>query len=146
MKMAAAEGLFYTEQNASFSIFTIGNREGTEPILELRIPGLLSLMSGHDEVKGINNLRDEYNAEGFKRFDGSQTHWSTPFEGERYSVVVFCHNSCFLNLYPQCLRRARSSNGRLVPRTSMSSRSPDAWINFCMTIGATSGFMLDPGG
>ncbi|AQP45597.1 cytochrome ubiquinol oxidase subunit I [Tessaracoccus flavus] len=79
MKMAAAEGLFYTEQNASFSIFTIGNREGTEPILELRIPGLLSLMSGHDEVKGINNLRDEYNAEGFKRFDGSQTQLQEEF-------------------------------------------------------------------
>ena len=73
MKMAAAEALFNTEQNAGFSLFTIGNLEGTEAILEVKIPGLLSFMSGHDEVKGINNLNEEYANEGFKRFDGSQT-------------------------------------------------------------------------
>ena len=73
MKMAAAEALFVTEQNAGFSVFTIGNLEGTEAVFELKIPGLLSFMSGHDEVKGITNLREEFAAEGFKRFDGSRT-------------------------------------------------------------------------
>ena len=26
------------------------------------------------------------------QFDGRRTHWSLPFTGERYSVVVFCHD------------------------------------------------------
>ena len=73
MKMAAAEGLFETTTNAPFSILTIGNREGTEEIFSITVPGLLSMLSGHDEVKGINNLREEYRESGFHRFDGSQT-------------------------------------------------------------------------
>ena len=26
------------------------------------------------------------------KFDGTKIHWSTPFKGERFSVVVFCHD------------------------------------------------------
>ncbi|MBB1513532.1 cytochrome ubiquinol oxidase subunit I [Tessaracoccus sp. MC1627] len=73
MKMAAAEGLFYTEKNASFSIVTIGSLDGTEEVWSLRIPGLLSILSGHEEVKGINDLREEFETEGFRQFDGTQT-------------------------------------------------------------------------
>jgi len=73
MKMAAAEGLFHTTKNAPFSILTIGNREGTARVFAIEIPGLLSFMSGHEEVKGINNLREEFKTDGFRRFDGSQT-------------------------------------------------------------------------
>ena len=73
MKMAAAEGLFTTTDNAPFSILTIGNREGTEKVFAIEVPGLLSMLSGHTTVKGINDLREEFSENGFQRFDGSQT-------------------------------------------------------------------------
>ena len=63
MKMAAAEGLFETEQPASFSVFTIGTPDGTEEKFAIKIPGLLSFLgtgSFDGEVKGINDLREEY--------------------------------------------------------------------------------------
>ena len=73
MKMAAAEGLYTTETNAGFSILTIGSLDGTEEVWSLKIPGLLSFMSGHDTVRGINELRELYIDQGFRRFDDSQT-------------------------------------------------------------------------
>ena len=73
MKMAAAEALFETEKNASFSVFTIGTLDGTEEVWALKIPGLLSILSGHEEVKGINNLIEEFETEGFRQFDGTRT-------------------------------------------------------------------------
>ncbi|GAA4895240.1 cytochrome ubiquinol oxidase subunit I [Tessaracoccus lubricantis] len=73
MKMAAAEGLFNTTEDAPFSIITIGNLEGTEEVFAVKVPGLLSLLSGHDEVKGINDLRAEYQEKGFQRFDETKT-------------------------------------------------------------------------
>ncbi len=73
MKMAAAEALFYTEKNASFSVITIGSLDGTEEVWALKIPGLLSILSGHEEVKGINDLRAEFEEQGFRQFDGTQT-------------------------------------------------------------------------
>ena len=79
MKMAAAEGLFNTTENAPFSILTIGNREGTEQVFAIEIPGLLSFMSGHETVKGINDLREEFKEDGFHRFDGSQTQLQQEF-------------------------------------------------------------------
>lgn len=63
MKMAAAEGLFETEQPASFSVFTIGTPDGTEEKFAIKIPGLLSFLgtgSFDGEVRGINDLREEY--------------------------------------------------------------------------------------
>ena len=63
MKMAAAEGLFETEQPASFSVFTIGTPDGTEERFAIKIPGLLSFLgtgSFDGEVHGINDLREEY--------------------------------------------------------------------------------------
>jgi len=71
--MAAAEALFETEKNASFSVFTIGTLDGTEEVWALKIPGLLSILSGHEEVKGINNLIEEFETEGFRQFDGTRT-------------------------------------------------------------------------
>ncbi|KRF34243.1 cytochrome ubiquinol oxidase subunit I [Nocardioides sp. Soil805] len=63
MKMAAAEGLFQTEQPASFSVFTIGTPDGTEEKFAIKIPGLLSFLgtgSFDGEVRGIDELREEY--------------------------------------------------------------------------------------
>ena len=72
MKMAAAEALFDTTKNASFSVVTIGNLDGTKAVWEIRIPGLLSFMSGEEEVQGINDLRAQFHEQGFLQNDGTQ--------------------------------------------------------------------------
>ena len=63
MKMAAAEGLFQTEQPASFSVFTIGTPDGREEKFAVKIPRLLSFLgtgSFDGEVRGIDELREQY--------------------------------------------------------------------------------------
>ncbi|RRD47256.1 cytochrome ubiquinol oxidase subunit I [Tessaracoccus sp. OH4464_COT-324] len=72
MKMATAEGLFETERNASFSVLTIGDIDGRSGTHILRVPGLLSLLAGHEEVQGITNLEKQFHEEGFKRNDGTR--------------------------------------------------------------------------
>jgi cytochrome d ubiquinol oxidase subunit I len=63
MKLAALEGLFESENPASFSLFTIGDRAGQREIFSIRVPYLLSLLAHNQltgEVKGINDLQAEY--------------------------------------------------------------------------------------
>lgn len=63
MKMAAAEALYETEQPAPFSILTIGTLDGSKPVFQIEIPGLLSFLatgSFDGKVQGINNLQAEY--------------------------------------------------------------------------------------
>jgi len=82
MKMAAAEALYDTETNAGLSLLTIGNLDGTEAIFELKIPGLLSWMSGNETVQGINDLREQYEADGFSKNDGTQTQIQQEYASE----------------------------------------------------------------
>jgi cytochrome bd ubiquinol oxidase subunit I len=66
MKMAAAEALWETEDPASFSILTIGDLTLREEIFSLRMPAALSLLSYNQlsgEVKGLNQLQAEYEAQ-----------------------------------------------------------------------------------
>ncbi len=66
MKMAAAEGLFTSEDPASFSILTIGNSTGTSEVFSIRIPDLLSILAYNaptGQVKGINALNAQYQQE-----------------------------------------------------------------------------------
>jgi cytochrome d ubiquinol oxidase subunit I len=66
MKIATAEGLFETEQPASFSLLTIGDRSGTQEVFAIRIPYALSLLACNNltcAVQGINNLQDKYTAQ-----------------------------------------------------------------------------------
>jgi cytochrome d ubiquinol oxidase subunit I len=63
MKMAAAEGLFKSENPASFSLLTIGTLDGRSEVFSIRIPGVLSLLAYNQltgEVKGIDNLNAEF--------------------------------------------------------------------------------------
>ena len=63
MKMAAAEALYETEAPASFSLFTIGNLDGTQEVWSLRVPYVLSYLATGDlqgEVAGIDDLQAEY--------------------------------------------------------------------------------------
>lgn len=63
MKMAAAEGLYEDEAPASFSVLTVGTLDGSEPVLELKLPHLLSYLgtgTWNGEIRGINSLQAEY--------------------------------------------------------------------------------------
>lgn len=63
MKMAAAEALYETSDNAPFSFFTIGTLDGSRSVFQIGLPGLLSFMSTgnvNGTVEGINNLQAEY--------------------------------------------------------------------------------------
>ncbi len=63
MKVAASEALWDTENPASLSIFTIGDEQNRKDIFAIRIPRLLSILAYNSldgEIKGINQLQDEY--------------------------------------------------------------------------------------
>lgn len=63
MKMAAAEALYETSKNASFSIFTWGTPDGHSELFSIRIPNLLSFLSTHTwdgQVEGLNDLQAQY--------------------------------------------------------------------------------------
>jgi cytochrome bd ubiquinol oxidase subunit I len=63
MKMAAAEALYDTQENASFSVFTVGTLDGSEELWSVRVPNLLSFMATgtpDGEVEGINDLQALY--------------------------------------------------------------------------------------
>ncbi|GAA4698885.1 cytochrome ubiquinol oxidase subunit I [Nocardioides nanhaiensis] len=66
MKMAAAEGLYETAEScAPFSVLTLGTPDGREEKFALTVPCLLSFLgtgSFDGEVRGINDLREEYRA------------------------------------------------------------------------------------
>ena len=66
MKMAAAEGLFQSEDPASFSLFTIGDASGRNEVFAIRLPSLLSLLAYNQldgQVQGINDLQAQYTAQ-----------------------------------------------------------------------------------
>jgi cytochrome d ubiquinol oxidase subunit I len=63
MKMAAAEALYTTQSDASFSLFTIGSLNGDKELWSVRVPYLLSListMNPHGTVQGIDNVQKAY--------------------------------------------------------------------------------------
>ncbi|MEN9993336.1 MAG: hypothetical protein RLY83_906 [Actinomycetota bacterium] len=63
MKMAAAEALYNTSKNASFSLFTLGTPDGHTELFSIRIPNLLSFLSTHTldgQVEGLNDLQAQY--------------------------------------------------------------------------------------
>ncbi len=63
MKMAAAEALWNSEEPASFSLFTIGNLNGTSDVFSLRLPYMLSVLSYNNftgKVEGMNQLQAQY--------------------------------------------------------------------------------------
>ena len=63
MKMAAMEGLWETEQPASFSLFAIIDQENQTTRRELKLPYMLSVLAYNNvtsEVKGMIDLQQEY--------------------------------------------------------------------------------------
>ena len=66
MKMAAAEALWDTEAQASFSILTIGDLAQRNDVFSIRIPRLLCLLTFNQldcEIAGINDLQALYEQE-----------------------------------------------------------------------------------
>jgi cytochrome d ubiquinol oxidase subunit I len=65
MKLAAAEGLWHTEDPASMSLITIVDQEHDKDIISIRIPKLLSFLTydqDKGQVLGILDLQKEYEA------------------------------------------------------------------------------------
>ncbi len=63
MKLAAAEGLWNSEDPAGLSMFQIGDEQDRTSVINIRIPSLLSLLTFHTGdglVHGINELQAEY--------------------------------------------------------------------------------------
>jgi cytochrome d ubiquinol oxidase subunit I len=66
MKVAAAEALYETQENAPFSILTVGDVTGDSATTIIEIPGLLSFLATgnwdgpESTVQGINNLQAQY--------------------------------------------------------------------------------------
>ena len=63
MKMAAAEALYTTQQQAPFSVFTIGTLDGSKKVFQIGVPDLLSILSTgkpSGTVEGIDNLQAAY--------------------------------------------------------------------------------------
>ena len=62
MKMAAMEGLWETEEPASFSLFAIIDQENRTSMREVRLPYMLSVLAHNNltsEVRGMNDLQAE---------------------------------------------------------------------------------------
>jgi cytochrome d ubiquinol oxidase subunit I len=62
MKIAAMEGLWETEQPASFSLFAIHDQANRTSLREIKVPYMLSVLSHNNttsEVRGINALQAE---------------------------------------------------------------------------------------
>jgi cytochrome d ubiquinol oxidase subunit I len=63
MKLAAAEGLWHTEDPASFSLFTLVDQAKQKDIVSIRIPKVLSFLAYDDfkgPVQGILDIQQEY--------------------------------------------------------------------------------------
>ncbi len=63
MKLAAAEGLWDSEDPAALSFFQIGNEADRSSVINIKIPDLLSLLAYHTpngQVLGINDLQAQY--------------------------------------------------------------------------------------
>ena len=66
MKMAAAEALWDTEQPASFSLFSIIDKENQTNPVDIKVPALLSFLSCNNfscEVQGMKDLQAQFVAQ-----------------------------------------------------------------------------------
>jgi len=88
IKMAAAEGIVETETSAPFSLFAVGDLNNNPDSIRhlISVPGLTSYLATGDfnaEVKGLNQLQDEYAAkydpDAEYRPNLAVTYWSFRF-------------------------------------------------------------------
>jgi cytochrome d ubiquinol oxidase subunit I len=63
MKLAAAEALWETEQPAGFSLFAVGDMDGSRNHVNVQLPYLLSFLATNSfsgEVEGVTNLQERF--------------------------------------------------------------------------------------
>ncbi|ANY09216.1 cytochrome ubiquinol oxidase subunit I [Pseudonocardia sp. HH130630-07] len=63
MKLAAAEALWQTEESAGFSLFAVGDVQGSRNHINVQVPGVLSFLATGDPwgpVQGIENVQAQY--------------------------------------------------------------------------------------
>jgi cytochrome d ubiquinol oxidase subunit I len=120
MKMAAAEGLYTTEQPAAFSVLTIGSLDGRRELYALKIPYLLSWLGTGDpngQVRGINDLQAQYAAQyGAGSYTPiiPVTYWSFRF------MIAFGMAAAAIALWALwALRRGRTPRSRWLLRAGL---------------------------
>jgi cytochrome d ubiquinol oxidase subunit I len=122
MKMAAAEGLYTTQDHAPFSIFALGKLDGSGGHNVIQVPGLLSFLgtgSFGGRIQGIDQLRAQYAATygqdpGAKYYSPGDytpvipvTYWSFRL---MIGLGLLCAAAALLILY--VTRRGRAPTGR----------------------------------
>jgi cytochrome d ubiquinol oxidase subunit I len=109
MKMAAAEALWNGQNNAGFSLFTIGSLNGSEEVFSIRIPGLTSLLATDSTSGHVDGINDVQASEAAKYGDGNYkpniplVYWSFRFMIGAGAVVAL-----FAALSLWFFRRGRS--------------------------------------
>ena len=139
MKMAAAEALYETAggngEMAPFSLLTIGTLDGSAPVFELHVPGVLGILAKGDpyaEIPGIRNLEAEYTS----RLDSGQ--FNLPVDG---------HTNELQAAYSQTLRTVGINN--FVPNIPVSYWTFRIMMTLgfiAMGIGAVTLWLLRKGG
>lgn len=141
MKMAAAEGLYDTESNAGFSIFTLGTLDGEEEVFSIKVPSLLSFLATGDvngEVKGINDLKAEYtDTYAWTGLEGSEFMPNVPLAYWSFRLMIGLGLLSVL----WALWMLWSIRGGRVPRGKLAYRSA-AWITLMPLIGMSFGWIF----
>ncbi|GAA2182368.1 cytochrome ubiquinol oxidase subunit I [Brooklawnia cerclae] len=98
MKLAASEGHLDTSTSAGFAIVGVYTQERDEQgithvtkVFSWEVPYVLSFLAFNDpnaEVKGINDLTDEYLADGYSAYDGTRTELQETFASELSELSV----------------------------------------------------------
>ena len=139
MKMAAAEGLYESEGPAGFSILTIGSLDGSEPVLEVKIPKLLSFLSHGDfttEVKGINDLQAEY-AETYKDLDTNYFVPNIPISYWSFRIMI----TLGMIAVVWALWMLYATRGGRMPKGKLALRSA-IWMTFAPLFGISFGWIF----
>ena len=141
MKMAAAEGLYETESNAGFSIFTVGTLDGEEEVFSIKVPSLLSFLATGDvngEVKGINDLKAEYtDTYAWTGLEGSEFMPNVPLAYWSFRLMIGLGLLSVL----WALWMLWSIRGGRVPRGKLAYRSA-TWITLMPLIGMSFGWIF----
>ncbi len=117
MKLAASEGLLDTTTAAGFSIVGIYTQERGEDgitrvteVFSWEVPYVLSFLAFNDpnaEVKGINDLTEEYLSDGVMAVDGTRNQLQQEFHSSSPSWVSTDANIAVLNSLKRWADRAR---------------------------------------
>lgn len=141
MKMAAAEGHYETGSGVGFSIFTIGTLDGEKETFSIKIPKLLSVLSTGStdgEVKGINDLEEEY----------TKTYASTGLSGSDFTPnvpITYWMFRLMIGLGMIAMLWAVwilwATRGGRVPKGRLAYKSA-IWITFAPLFGISAGWLF----